>query len=98
MFDQQPFITPGKTATFICCALTIGTFSLVLVTIGFFLLVVYLLGLMLTALTEQCSHIVVIYSSWPPVMQACVWLVFVGCIIWRVPRANWLVRRLFAVR
>lgn len=98
MFEQQPFITPGKAATFICCALTIGTFSMVLVTIGFFLLVVYLLGLMLTAITAQCSHLAAVYSSWPPVIQMCVWLALFGFLVWRVPRLNWLVRKLFAGR
>lgn len=95
MFAQQPFITPGRAATFIICALTIGTLSLVLVTIGFFLLTVYLIGLMLTAITEQCSHIVAIYTTWPPVVQAGVWLALVGILLWRVPRLQRAARRFF---
>lgn len=99
MFTEQPlptFITPGRAATFVCCALTIGTFSLVLVTIGFFLLVVYLLGLMLTALTEQCSHIAAVYGSWPAPAQVCIWLAIFGLIAWRVPRINRFVVAFFS--
>lgn len=90
-----PFITPGRAAILICCALTIGTFSLVMVTVGFFLFCVYLISLMLTVITAQCSHIAAAYSSWPALAQICVWFAIFGLIAWRVPRINRLVCAFF---